>query len=443
MSRPVLPDDRRWQQLFSVMWAIAHIVHLWNHSGGRFDSLSGSVVFVVALATIWRSADARWLLPLAVSQLVDVAVDPASSPDHWNLVAVVNIALLLTFLATRRTDSLVIDAAPTMRLVTVVAYSAAAIAKYNTAFLDAAESCGVVLASIASLTLTERLTELDELHIAISLVAESAVAVGLIIPRLRRFGAVLGITFHFLVSLSPAMLVADFTLTVMALFILFFPSEQLTAFEQIMRSKATLLPKVPKGQAAAFIVFCGGILGFIQTFASLAVLWLLVTAFGANVVLSAFRSMRPGREAQIFRGLRVGSVVPICLVLMLALSPYLGFRTTGVFTMFSNLQTEGPGTNHLFMPSVDLVDWQSDLIELDEASVEPVDEWAAEAWAVPRIDLARRVHEDHELSIVGRDSEGIVSYGPNGVGIERPPWYQRLFATFRPVSTTPPNACSP
>ena len=208
-----------------------------------------------------------------------------------------------------------------------------------------------------------------------------------------------------------------------------------------MRLRVLLGRQTPKGQATAVIIFCGGILGFMQTFASLAVLWFLVTAFGANVVLSAFRSMRLGREVLILRGLRVASVVPIGLVL--ALSPCLGFRTTGVFTMFSNLQIEGSGSNHLFMPSVDLVDWQLDLIELDEASVEPVDEWAEEAWAVPRIDLARRVHDDLELSIVGRDSDGIVTYGPNGKGIDRPPWYQRLFATFRPVSTTPPNTCRP
>ena len=38
--------------------------------------------------------------------------------------------------------------------------------------------------------------------------------------------------------------------------------------------------------------------------------------------------------------------------------------------MFSNLRTEGPGTNHLFLPSVHVVDLQNDLVVLVEIGPE-------------------------------------------------------------------------
>ena len=52
-----------------------------------------------------------------------------------------------------------------------------------------------------------------------------------------------------------------------------------------------------------------------------------------------------------------------------ALNPYLGLRTAGNLTMFSNLRTEGRSSNHLLLGSnpLKMFDYQEDLVEIIEA----------------------------------------------------------------------------
>jgi hypothetical protein len=58
-------------------------------------------------------------------------------------------------------------------------------------------------------------------------------------------------------------------------------------------------------------------------------------------------------------------VFPVCLLLH-GLTSYAGLRTAGNFTMFSNLRTEGPRSNHLVLGSNPLKVWgyQEDVVEV-------------------------------------------------------------------------------
>ncbi len=430
------------QQLFATMWAVGHVVHLINHTGGAFETVTGTVTFVLAIFTIRFRHDARWLIALAASQVADVVWELPQAPDHWNLAAAANLGLLITWLISRDTNGLVERAAPSLRAVVTIAYSAAAVAKWNTSFLDPDSSCGVVLAHIATLSVTDALPALDGAHIALSLGAESLIAIGLLVPSWRRFAALLGLSFHFLVSLSPAMLVADFTTILAALFVLFLPTEHRQ--EMAERSFATFdrLREVPTSQLIVFTVFVGGVLGHVSSFASRAALWVTVTAYMIVMLRHSLATRRsPFSRVVVWRP-SLASLVACGLVLALALSPYLGGRTTGVFTMFSNLRTEGVATNHLFMPAIDLGDWQNEVVELRSSSSEAVTEWADDGLVLPRVDLARRVHADPELLVEVEVHGEVVQFGPNGAGIDRPSWFVRLFTSFRPFATDRPNPCS-
>lgn len=58
-------------------------------------------------------------------------------------------------------------------------------------------------------------------------------------------------------------------------------------------------------------------------------------------------------------------VFPI-LILLFGMTPYLGLRTAGNFSMFSNLRTEGKTSNHLLLGSNPLKFWgyQEDVVHI-------------------------------------------------------------------------------
>src|SRR5918994_2539682 len=58
----------------------------------------------------------------------------------------------------------------------------------------------------------------------------------------------------------------------------------------------------------------------------------------------------------------------LVLLFLYGMTPYLGLRTTGNFTMFSNLRTEGTSSNHLLLSSNSLKVWgyQEDVVRLRE-----------------------------------------------------------------------------
>lgn len=55
-----------------------------------------------------------------------------------------------------------------------------------------------------------------------------------------------------------------------------------------------------------------------------------------------------------------------CLIFLVGMSPYLGLRTAGTFSMFSNLRTEGAESNHLLLSANPLKVWgyQEDIVEV-------------------------------------------------------------------------------
>ena len=61
-------------------------------------------------------------------------------------------------------------------------------------------------------------------------------------------------------------------------------------------------------------------------------------------------------------------LVFLVLLFLYGMTPYLGLRTTGNFTMFSNLRTEGTSSNHLLLSSnpIKVWDYQEDVVQFME-----------------------------------------------------------------------------
>ena len=85
------------------------------------------------------------------------------------------------------------------------------------------------------------------------------------------------------------------------------------------------------------------------------------------------------------------------LVILNALSPYVGLKTQSTFTMYSNLQTEAEHWNHELIPQdVQVFDYQDDLVRILDSSDEDLAEaaanerewvwWELRAWAADNPD---------------------------------------------------------
>lgn len=100
--------------------------------------------------------------------------------------------------------------------------------------------------------------------------------------------------------------------------------------------------------------------------------------------------------------------LPVFLLLW-ASQPYLGLRTTGAFTMFSNLITEGPRSNHLLLGSnpIRIFGYQSDavlVVSIDSrhASSRKKD---LNGYLVPVIEFRKQIARWREDGLVGLQAE--------------------------------------
>jgi hypothetical protein len=150
---------------------------------------------------------------------------------------------------------------------------------------------------------------------------------------------------------------------------------------------------------------------------------------------------------------RVFLVFPL-LLLLWGLTPYLGLRTAGNFSMFSNLRTEGSHSNHLLLADNPLKFWS---YQEDRVTIIDVDDEAAKIGhhfdsldgnSLPRVEFRKLVilwrESGQRLGITIDDGAGperipdITGHDYWG-GVERN--WETFWLDFRPVQESGPNAC--
>ena len=110
--------------------------------------------------------------------------------------------------------------------------------------------------------------------------------------------------------------------------------------------------------------------GLSQVFFLLSIVVLLMPL--VRELLSSNRKWR-WEGVEVWNGKTPSILLIFPLMLLLwGMTPYLGLRTTGNFSMFSNLKTEGPVSNHILLGSnpIKVWDYQEDrvkIIEIDDA----------------------------------------------------------------------------
>lgn len=436
-------------RLFVRMWAVAHLIHVAGFTDSRLDTLWNVGLAATALLVIRFPDRALWLVLMAVLQLVDYAVEMPFSPDHWALLSFVNLVLLVTMVVRRACDLGSVEAAfPAARLVLLVAYGFAAVSKYNTSFLDPVMSCATAIAGAASYGLSRELGPAGLPGIA-TLACETAIPVLLAIPVTRRHGVRLALAFHFLLSASPAFAVVDFTAALYALFFLFLPEGEATALvgrmEAVARRSAIVRDVRRWPWAATAVALAGlGFAGYLQPRVGSGLLLLASEVYLGGLLVAGLVGWRGRWPARAFGRVALVYVPIVLLVAAWGASPYVGLRTTGVFTMFSGLRTEGPAPNHLFLPTVRLVDWQDDFVVIEESNDPALATAHGGVVGVPLIALRRIATERPALEVHGRRDGRPVVYGPGPgqIPLEPLPAWQAKLMLFRPVAVASTPFCS-
>lgn len=272
---------------------------------------------------------------------------------------------------------------PLARLAWMAMWVVVAVHKFNRGFFDAPQSCAIQLYE-QSRSLLRFLPDLAELTPSalppVVALAEAAIAVGLIVPRLRPVAVLLGLGFHLLSGAA----VPSFGGLAMAFYVPFLGSEVVNASLSALRSMERRLPLL---RAAPLIAVGGmGVIAIANGYANLTDRppFNEVRSAGAAVVLTGtgliicyglglWLARGPGQPVTIGRPGPVGLAI-VALVGLIGIAPYLGLRTENSLSMFSNLRTEEGVWNHLLVPeAVQLFHHQGPLIRVRETEVENIE----------------------------------------------------------------------
>lgn len=443
------PIGRVRGQVFVIMWAVAHLLHVSLHSEGALSFGTEALVFLSGVLVLLRPRWGAALLLMSAAQLVDWLSVAPFNPDHWTLVAAVNLTLLLVGCTPRARRAHVVDAAAgSLRILLLIAYGAAAFAKWNWTFLSPATSCAVWIADKASFGLLNGVPGSGPAAIVVAAGSESLVFLLLAFPRTRPYGVRLGLVFHAMVSLSPAMAVSDFTAALFALFFLFLADDEIdSAARRLLRLTAGSPTIAVFGRrrwiVPTWLVFCGGVAGYSSQSLSLLLIWITFTTYAIVTLIAVLpRAGRTGPWVQLRPSL---VVFPAAVFLAFtAVNPYLGLRTNGAFTMFSNLRTEGDGSNHVVVSGWHLAPYQNELFIIVDSSDEGMRALADDHQALtlasvrsmprllPGIAIAGTV-DGVEVRWTEEDSVALVG---------EPSWFEHWFLSFRPVSLDGVPRCS-
>jgi hypothetical protein len=457
--------------LFAITWAAATLFHVWGRSGRITDIITNwtttsALQALAGAVAIWVLVRPRNRLPLLVLAALGPLIAWFEAPllgNHWLVVAFVDLAIVLAFVAARggaRFDKMLITLA---RWTLIIFYSFAAFAKLNHAFFTPNVSCATYyldeLARSMHLTLDSQnggaWANLVPLGVA---AIELSVPVLLLVRRTRHIGVLVGLVFHGVIAVDQTHLFADFSSVLDALFLLFLPA----AFATYVFGQVRQLTSEGQERLRALVILGAAILLAMQLYGRSEQVarfffdgqgWAWVSYDVALVVL-VIGFVRATHPAPIEHPLAFGAAgLPVwlailpALVILNGLSPYLELRTAYGFNMYANLRTADGESNHLLITrTLPLTDVQSDLVRITATSDPGLRLYVGSGFEIPFLqfhDYMSR-HRDASVTYVRNGVEHRLARADEDPEVVRPvpSWESKLLA-FRALDDTGPSRCQP
>jgi hypothetical protein len=350
-------------------------------SGVLFDGFSlqlpiiTSLIMSAVFVMVWDPNCSVMTRALFCSFIVQSCIDGSLSNHVFT-----SVMLALTALFARNNFTV------SVRWFCAVLYLVTGIHKLNKGFFDLHYSCASLYTAGAMAGFPTNLVGSSEaiLKTIVAGAPYCAVVFELLWPvllvfsngRIYRLTVAIGCVFHAMLALPPSPLsVYPFSAIMIPLYVMLCPNPAVLTsnIQTILESKALktiLMGCIAWGWSSAGSVLVGesdlfeypnyGMWG-------ISVVWnifwwsLILFSCFSRPASTKFESRYPSATA-----------VPILLILVVfAMSPYVGLRTYPALAMFSNLRTEGRNPNHFF-PSFDLFGYQSDYVRVLDTNVAPL-----------------------------------------------------------------------
>jgi hypothetical protein len=452
--------------LFGALWAIAALLHLLAVGPDGPAWSQAALALAAGLALSWPGA----VVPLALLAGAGAATAWYEAPglsDHWLLVGLVDLAILVSVLvgAVRRRLTDRIDLAdrlfPTARLCLLGAYGFAAFAKLNDGYLDRRVSCAVVRFRDATSSVGLEALQLDgtawlERTVILGVLAASiAVPVLLVVRRFRWAGLALALALHVLVGLDRSEPHFAASAALVALLSLFLPGAGPWAVERVGSVRARLALRGPRLPLWLRLVLAGGptVLGLLVAADRLSpetgedVGWWAWQACAVVVVVAAVRLLRQPRAAERVRLLpyhALYALVPL-LVLLNGLGPYLELKTGAAWASAANLRTVGGETNHLLVGgTASLSGDEADVVRIVDTDDPVLAGYRSRAVGLTWRELRSYLHDHPDVSVAYvRDGRrvALTRAADRPELVEAVPAWQEKLLPFRPVDLIEPERC--
>lgn len=351
-------------RIFLAMYVTAYVIDItesWDYpvAGVLFTSFA-LVLFALRMPRLPTAT----FLALSAGQVLIFQFPDAA--NHCNLYMFFSAFLLIAMaLGRNATDEELAERIfPVARITLALVYFFAGFHKLNTAFIDANTSCAT--AFLYDFLRVYRLEWLPRPAAAMALVPWIIIAweiLGGLLLLFRRFQLPV-LLFSWAMHAGLSMLVFfDFSSMAFAFFGAFLPAAYWQAWNDrhavgigaFRASRLTLYVLLTIGAgigAGAMVLATGGTAWFdrVQGVALNAGFLILTWPIAMRLISRGGVRTWTGQPAWTARTPKWALALPVFLLIWAA-QPYLGLRTTGAFTMFSNLITEGPRSNHLLLGS--------------------------------------------------------------------------------------------
>lgn len=357
-------------------------------------------VVLCAILVLIRPQNCYFLLATASAQIFAylLGLAPSTSSNHWTLQFFFSITLFASFMITAlHRRSLEIDSRewlsvfrPIICLLVVMMYLFASLHRLNSRYLSefgAAPQMYRAIVNSERLAAFAHLFPTDDALIAIlpqlSILIELVIPALLLLRRSRLAAVLIGVLFHSALSLRMYPPTMDLIVFVAAAYVLFLPDASInviraTVLDRLRSSrfyeilKGVILPAVLLAVIFVPALYSLPKLPSIQWFSLaniLAALWAAHAVTYISLLVLLIRRLRAADyDSGLFalRRAHFPLVSVIFLAFFVGMSPYLGLKTAGAFTMFSQLETEGNYSNHWFMPpDLQIFDYQKQVCVIE------------------------------------------------------------------------------
>jgi hypothetical protein len=416
--------------------------------GATGSDISRVVVSVLALFVVVRAPSLRSLGVLALAQVLQTVIDLPEVPNHRCILALVNLALLAAILLRRTPDDVFDALVPAARAITVMLYGFAAFAKLNHDFVDVSVSCAAQFYGHIT-SWWPPLPDGPELRRAVvlgTIAAESLLALGLCVRRLRPVAVFGGLLFHIGLALDATKAFLNFSSVMFALLLLFLPRKFFASLGSLVGRRsavrielAILFVAVGAAGFAAAIDWesFGGIFYWVRqlVWSTYAV---AILAFTAWWCLAAYEPDPPLAWPPL------GVLAVVLLALLNGLAPYLGLKTRTTFDMYSNLRLEAEASNHMLVPrSLDLFGRLRDRVTILDSTDPLLQRYAAAGDEVPYWQLRASISSNPSLRVRYQRDGVMQEFDPahGREAIEPLGWWEKKLVVFRTLGPHSRGEC--